>query len=108
MSTNPSESSDTSEGVPGLKRLFPEDSPRSVRTKKTKTGECICTLCQDPIVDANETAEGQDSIFCEGQCSAWIHRQCTGLSKSIFDTLTKSEVSFYCPHCTLQNHASSF
>ena len=57
-------------------------------------------------MDPSETTKGQDSIFCEGQCSAWIHRQCAGLSKSIFDSLTKSKEPFYCPHCTLQNHTS--
>jgi len=36
MFTNLSESSDTLKGVPGLKRPFPEDSPRSIRTRKQK------------------------------------------------------------------------
>jgi len=109
MATDPSESSgDASEAV-SLKQRFPEDSPRSTKqskNKKTKTGECICTICRDPILDATKTSEGQDSIFCEDRCSAWIHRQCAGLTKSVFDVLAKSEVPFHCPHCTLQNHAS--
>jgi len=87
----------------------PQDSPQPTKqskNKNTKSGECICTICQDPIVDATETREGQDSIFCEGQCSAWIHRQCAGLSKSVFDFLTQSEIPFHCPHCTLQNHTT--
>ena len=78
MDTNPSESSsDASEVVPGIKRPLPEDSPQLIKqskNKKTKTGECICTICQDPIVDPSETTKGQDLIFCEVQCLAWIHR----------------------------------
>jgi len=81
-------SSDASEVV-SMKRPFPEDSPQSTKQSKNKrqTGECICTVCQDPILDATKTSKGQDSIFCEGQCSAWIHTWCASLSKSVFNTL---------------------
>ena len=106
--TDASTNSEMDSSVP-LKRPLPQDSPRSTKqpkNKKTKTGECICPICMDPIVDATETREGQDSIFCEGQCSAWIHRRCAGLSKPIFDTLTESEIPFQCPHCTLHSHTS--
>jgi len=90
MATDLSESSSDVSELFSLKRLFPEDSPQSTKqskNNKTKTGECICAICQDPTLDATKTSEGQDSIVFEGQCSAWMHRWCAGLSKSVFDTL---------------------
>jgi len=52
MATDPSESSGYASEVVSLKRRFPEDSPRSMKwnkNKKTKTGECICTIRQTPF-----------------------------------------------------------
>ena len=86
---------------------MPQDSPTSTKqstNKNTKTGECICPICLDPIVDAKSKQKGQDSIFCDSQCSAWLHRQCAGLSKSLFESWTESEKPFYCPHCRLHDH----
>ena len=90
-----------------LKRPLSLDfSPTSTKQSTNKTGECICPICLDPIVDASKSKKkGQDSIFCEGQYSAWLHRQCAGLSNAIFDYWTKSDNPFQCPHCTLQEHA---
>ena len=31
------------------------------------------------------TTEGQDSVFCEGNCNVWLHRHCVGLTKSAFN-----------------------
>ena len=56
-------------------------------------------------MDATTKKEGQDSVHCDGQCNAWIHRQCAGLSSSAFDVVRKSTSPFYCPHCRLDIQA---
>jgi len=59
------------------------------------------------IVDASKSKKKVKTPYssCEGQCLAWLHRQCAGLSKALFDYCTKSDNPFQCPHCTLQEHA---
>ena len=34
----------------------------------------ICPICLDPIIDATEDNEGQEAIFCESRCDAWLQR----------------------------------
>lgn len=72
--------------------------------KKSKKGEsCVCPICLDTIVEGAKNKSGDDSIFCEGTCNSWIHRRCAGLSKPVFEILTKSDESFYCPHCRVSS-----
>ena len=61
----------------------------------------ICPVCLDPIVDATEDTEGHEAIYCESTCNSWIHRQCAGLSKTLFKKLEESDEPFCCPHCRL-------
>ena len=60
----------------------------------------------DPIIDATVDAEGQEAIFCESTCNAWLHRQCSGLSQSLYKIYQDGDDPFYCPHCrlTIQEH----
>ena len=58
-------------------------------------------VCGNKITETNKE-EGitcDDAIFCEGKCSAWIHRTCTGLSKQSYVALSESESPYLCPHC---------
>ena len=61
----------------------------------------ICPICLDPIIDATEDTEGHEAIYCESTCNAWIHRQCAGLSQTLYKMLQEGEDPFYCPHCRL-------
>ena len=49
--------------------------------------------------------KGHDSIFCDGSCQNWIHRQCAGLSKASFTHCFKSNDPFFCPKCTIKNQS---
>ena len=55
------------------------------------------------VQDKNDSNDGDDSIFCDGICSAWIHRRCAGLSLPAFTKLlkdpNKDSKKFFCPHC---------
>ena len=66
--------------------------------------ENIYPICLDPIWDATDKREGQDSIFCEGTCKSWLHRRCAGLSKKLFDEISdpcQTNIPFHCPHYRL-------
>ena len=39
-----------------------------------------CTICEDPIDD-----DVHESILCSGQCQAYVHRGCGGLSHVAFE-----------------------
>ena len=46
----------------------------------------VCPICESKfnIVDDDESNEGEDAIFCEGECQIWLHRKCVGLMKNAF------------------------
>ena len=72
------------------------------RVSKSKRGnQVVCSICEDVIVDPVGGKGGDDSIHCDGNCSSWLHRRCTGLTKAAFGTLGKSDCPFRCPHCSL-------
>jgi len=61
----------------------------------------ICPICLDPIIDATEDTEGQEAIYCESTCDAWLRRQCAGLSRILYISYQDGDDPFYCPHCRL-------
>ena len=69
--------------------------------KKTSKSAVICPICDEAVIDPSTKNVGQDSIFCDGACKAWLHRGCAGLSKSVFEEVCKSDDPFLCPHCML-------
>ena len=76
------------------------DKP-STRSAVHSLSPVLCPLCEEEIVDESTSTKGQDSIFCEGLCNAWLHRACAGLSKCAFSTVSQSKDKFLCPHCML-------
>lgn len=76
-------------------------------SKKRKKGEkYICPICVDTIIENTDKVDGHDAIFCGGACNSWLHRQCAGLSKSLFQSLPNSEKPYHCPHCRLTVYES--
>ena len=37
-------------------------------------GPDTCPICDDDIQEVKRNKNGEDTIFCEGSCQAWIHR----------------------------------
>ena len=72
--------------------------------KGQKKETIVCPICDEVIVDPVGSKPGDDSIYCDGDCSSWLHRRCAGLSKSVFASLTKSDNPFHCPRCILSLH----
>ena len=40
------------------------------KTKGKEGRECVCPICDDPILDTKGRRKGQDIIFCDGIASA--------------------------------------
>ena len=64
-------------------------------------GPDTCPICNDLIQEARGNKKGQDAIFCDGSCQAWIHRRCASLNKCTFEKLAESSTEFFCPTCRL-------
>ena len=74
-------------------------TPPAKRCTASNTGKksnFICLFCDNVIHD-----DSQDLIYCEGSCTAWLHRRCAGLSKAAFSNLKDSSSPFQCPSCRL-------
>ena len=79
----------------------PNSKMQKDKNKETVTEpEDICAVCDEPILEWSETSDGQEAIFCEGRCNAWMHRKCSGLSSTLFDILSnESKEPYRCCHC---------
>ena len=55
-----------------------------------------CAICLEAIQDRSDTSEGEDLVFCEGECQRWLHRTCAGLTDPAFDKIQRSDERFYC------------
>ena len=87
-----------------LKRPRSKDSSNQ-QEKKSKRNT-TCPICEDTIKEPSKHRKGDDSIYCEGYCDAWIHRRCAGLSSTNFKILSKAgdDQTFFCLYCELQAH----
>jgi len=83
------------------KRKLPGTSPPKRNTKNVKNSEADCIVCDEPILEPSENCEGDEAVFCEGDCQGWIHRKCAGVTRSAFDKLGESDVQYLCSQCML-------
>lgn len=65
---------------------------------KSKEESVDCPVCDEKIIDGTH-----DSVECEGECSAWLHRKCAGLSKRAFLDAKNSPAPFLCHQCRLNS-----
>ena len=71
--------------------------------QNASTSESHCAICLDIIIEADESNDGRDAIYCEGMCQDWLHRGCAGLSKKSFNIIKDLIEPYYCPHCLLSD-----
>jgi len=82
------------------KRDRPSDNTPPARPKKTKTTRR--RYVQENIeADESVNVEGENAVYCEGQCNFWLHRKCVGLTKQAYIEIGSSEDPYICPHCTM-------
>ena len=89
----------------GKKRPIPvtsqdDTSDGTVTSKRTKNLNSSCPICERAF------EPGQESIFCDGDCQKFIHRQCASLTKHQFKQVGESDLPYFCVHCTLSNQNS--
>ena len=84
------------------KRDRPTDNTPPARSKKNKDNQAqVCPICEKNIIEADDSVEGEDAVFCEGQCKFWLHRKCVGLTKKAYIEIGNSEDPYVCPHCAI-------
>ena len=99
------------------KRNFPEHDtpPKDHRFKRNKKGVAdtdsapsFCLVCSKVIVVYNpdKSIEGDDAMYCEGICNAWVHRTCVGLSKQSYEALAEDDTPYLCPHCHMKQQST--
>ena len=59
----------------------------------------VCPICDVVIKESVGRRQGDDAVECSGTCATWVHRKCAGLSKVVYNELSKSNKPFYCPQC---------
>ena len=110
MSTNKSASPRKQKGTREGKRPADFTPPSCGKKQKDRSeediSEDICQVCDTPIVEYSSTTEGEEDVFCEGQCNAWIHRKCSGLTSELFDIVSKSNKPLRCCYCMLTHQRS--
>ena len=83
-----------------------DNNPRKTASRGQKHDAAECAICLEAIQDRSHTSEGQDSVFCEGECQRWLHRTCAGLTNQAFDQIRSSDERFYCYQCFVTLHKS--
>lgn len=75
----------------------------STSAKSNKKESCVCPICDAVIRESAGRRHGQDleAVECSGLCASWVHRQCAGLSKVAFQSVSTSTKPFFCPQCRL-------
>ena len=80
-------------------------SVASRQTNKLTRQPIKCPVCTEEVIDGGGRKKGQESVFCDGRCQEWVHRQCAGLSKVAFQAVSNSEAQFRCPRCIIIQQA---
>ena len=60
--------------------LYVTSNSSQRRTDVLSADHYTCPTCVQTIVEATDNREGQEALFCEGNCNTWYHRWCAGVS----------------------------
>ena len=66
-----------------------KDDPGQVG-KKMK-GTCVSAVCDEVIKEPTKNKKGDEAIYCEGNCEAWLHHICAGISSPNFAELQNND-----------------
>ena len=70
--------------TPGTRgrRSKPSDRPSHGNSKKSKAE--VCPICDVFVRDCDDKSKSDDALFCEGDCQAWLHRKCVGMTRKLY------------------------
>ena len=73
----------------------------NVKAPESEQGleQAVCPICTKTVNDATELEEGDEAVFCDGECQCWLHWCCACLPKPEFDKLNEED-PFYCLSCS--------
>ena len=73
----------------------------NVKAPESEQGleQAVCPICAKTVNDATELEEGDEAVFCDGECQCWLHWCCACLPKPEFDKLNEED-PFYCLRCS--------
>ena len=66
--------------------LRPEE-PGKVTIPESEPEPAVCPICEKTVTDTTDAEEGEDLVFCDGECQCWLHRCCACLPKPEFESL---------------------
>ena len=74
----------------------------------TDPAPSFCLVCSKVIVNYNpdKSIEGDDAMYYEGICNAWVHRTCVGLSKQSYEALAEDDTPYLCPYCHMKQQST--
>ena len=84
------------------KRKLSGASPPKSKAKGGKNSEADCLVCEEPILEPSEHYEGDEAVYCEGNCQGWLHRKCAGFIRSVFDRLGEADTQYLCTYIAQQ------
>jgi len=77
-------------------------------SNESSSSEVSCSVCCKKIVEQNAHNPGEEAVFCEDQCKSWLHRQCAGLTVSVFASIINMDASapFLYVYCAFLKQSS--
>ena len=73
--------------------------PKATEKRKKRNQSATCIICDVIIIESTDDVIGEDAVYCEGDCQAWMHRKCVCMSKKLYDKLSNCDDPFYCSYC---------
>ena len=85
-----------------IRQKSEDNSLHKTKGKKVKEKDnVVCSICEKNIVESNDEVDGDDAVYCERDCKAWLHRKCVGMTKIVYDRLSNCEDPYLCPNCII-------
>ena len=70
--------------------------PKATEKHKKQNQPATCIICDMTIKESSDDTDGDNALFCEGDCQAWLHHKCVCMSNKLYDKLSNCDDPFYC------------
>ena len=90
-----------SQGIKSKRGRPPSITPPHGKKKSKENELQVCIICELNIKEDTDQTEGEDALFCEGDCQAWVHRKCVGMSKKMYTAWAEADDPYMCHNCSI-------